>query len=325
MGKRISSIILASAAFAAGVTAVTAASYRMTEKLVKLALNRSQPESKSKKGKRHISGEKKSAAVTKAVKAAADTLETVGCERVEIQARDGINLVGHWYACENAKRTVVAMHGWRSSWKNDFGMISDFLFKNSCNVLFAEQRGQGESGGDYMGFGLLERFDCFEWIKWVNRTVGTELPIYLAGISMGATTVLMTAGLDLPKNVKGIISDCGFTSPDAIWRHIVNDNLHMVYRLHRSAANDICRRKIQIRARDYSTVDAMKITKTPILFIHGTDDKFVPITMTYENYKACVAPKHLLVVPGAEHALSYYVDRNQYEKAVKEFWEEYDN
>ena len=37
--------------------------------------------------------------------------------------------------------------------------------------------------------------------------------IFLCGISMGCATTLMAAGLDLPDNVKGIIADCGFTSP----------------------------------------------------------------------------------------------------------------
>ena len=68
----------------------------------------------------------------------------------------------------------------------------------------------------------------------------------------------------------------------------------------------------------------MRECKVPVLFIHGTDDRFVPIEMTYENYKACVSPKRLLVVPGAEHAMSYLIDKESYEKTVKEFWNDFD-
>lgn len=46
--------------------------------------------------------------------------------------------------------------------------------------------------------------------------------------------------------------------------------------------------------------------------------------MTYENYAACAAPKHLLIVPGASHGLSYLADRAAYEQSVVEFWERYD-
>ena len=68
----------------------------------------------------------------------------------------------------------------------------------------------------------------------------------------------------------------------------------------------------------------MRECQVPVLFIHGTDDHFVPIEMTYENYKACAAPRRLLIVPGAEHAMSYFVDKDGYEKAVKDFWKDFD-
>ena len=143
---------------------------------------------------------------------------------------------------------------------------------------------------------------------------------------MGAATILMASGLDLPDNVAGIVADCGFTSPHAIWKHVVRDNFHLSYDGIRSAAaNDLCRRKIQTAADSYSTTEALRNTDIPVLFIHGSDDHFVPVEMTYENYKACAAPKRLLVVPGAEHAMSYLTDRQAYEKALTEFWESFDS
>ena len=60
------------------------------------------------------------------------------------------------------------------------------------------------------------------------------------------------------------------------------------------------------------------------MFAQGTDDSFVPVEMTYENYEACVAPKTLFLVPGADHAMSYLVNREGYEAQVKDFWETYD-
>ena len=171
---------------------------------------------------------------------------------------------------------------------------------------------------------MLERYDCLEWIKWVNEKTGGELPIYLGGVSMGATTVLMAAGEDLPKNVKGIIADCGFTSPKEIWKHVAKNNLHIPFGAYGMAADDICHKKLNVKSDSYSSVDAMSKCKVPVLFIHGTDDNFVPISMTYENYKACASPKKLFIVPGAEHGMSYLKDKTGYENAMKSFWEEND-
>jgi fermentation-respiration switch protein FrsA (DUF1100 family) len=120
------------------------------------------------------------------------------------------------------------------------------------------------------------------------------------------------------------MADCGFTSAHAIWKHVVDGTTHFSYDFHKKLVEDLCRKRIQMGAEDYTTLDAMKENKVPVLFIHGTDDTFVPITMTYENYKACTAPKRLFVVPGATHAMSYIVDQKGYEETVKSFWQEFD-
>ena len=78
-------------------------------------------------------------------------------------------------------------------------------------------------------------------------------------------------------------------------------------------------------ADEYSTIDAMKNATVPILFIHGMDDHFVPVDMTFKNYAACKSQKRLFLVPGADHAMSYVTDRAGYERVVKNFFEDFDN
>lgn len=324
MRKTTRNVLICTSVAAASAAVCGAVSYSMTKNLMSMALDRKEPKNISK-GKELISGVKGFSEITSELQTFASELENAGCEEVEITSRDGIKLVGHWYECDNAERVIIAMHGWRSSWSSDFGAISSFWHKNKCSVLYAEQRGQNNSGGDYMSFGLLERYDCLEWIYWaIDRTFNC-LPIYLGGISMGATTVLMTAGLDLPDKVHGIVADCAFTSPKAIWKHVVESNLHLPYKLCSYVADDLCRKKLQIGSEEYSTLDAMKSCHVPIMFIHGTEDTFVPVEMTYENYKACVSPKRLFIVPGANHAMSYFMNKKEYETAVKAFWNDYDN
>ena len=147
--------------------------------------------------------------------------------------------------------------------------------------------------------------------------------IYI-GISMGATTVLMASGLDLPKSVHGVMADCGFTSPDAEWKHVMENNLHLPYRFHSRLADMMFSQKNSAHLTDYSTVDALRETELPVLFVHGTSDFLVPVEMTYENYQACRSPKRLLIVPGADHGVSYCVERERYEQAVKDFWRDFD-
>ena len=246
-------------------------------------------------------------------------------EDIEIDAHDGVKLVAHYYPSEKNKRTIIAMHGWRSAWYVDFSVILDYWNEMGCNVLLCEQRGHKNSGGDHVCFGLIERYDVQTWANWVSENKSDTVPIYLCGASMGATTVLMAAALPMPKNVKGIIADSGFTSPDDIWKHVAKKNLHIPYnKINSSIASKMCHGKISMKSDEYSTVDAMKETKIPVMFIHGAADKFVPIEMTYRNYAACEAPKRLCISPQADHVMTYLFDKELYERTVTEFWNTFD-
>jgi len=304
---------------AAGSALCMIGHHLLTKKMMKLAMDRVDPQEQNK-GKARVAGSPELMEIAKMVEEAAKQLETSGCETVEIAAHDGISLIGHWCPCEEPQRIVIAMHGWRSSWSQDFGLIANFWRSNHCSVLYAEQRGQGGSGGDHMSFGLLERYDCQAWANWANEITEQSMPIYLVGVSMGATSVLMASELELPDNVYGIAADSAFTSPHAIWKHVSENNLHIPYVLHKAGANQMCQRRINMEADSASTTEALKRCKVPVFLIHGTDDHFVPVEMTFENYKACAAEKRLLVVPGAEHCLSYLTEKENYERNAKKFW-----
>ena len=323
MKKNKKNFLLGTGIALGSIAAISSISYFITKKMVTVALDRQAPKS-SPASMKLLTGDANIEEKLNFLTENSKILEEKELEVVEITAQDGTVLVGHLYKNKKAKRTIIAMHGWRSSWARDFCLIHDFLFENDCNVLFVEQRGQGESGGDYMGFGLTERYDCLDWINFINSTEMKKLPVYLMGISMGATTVLMATGFQLPPNVKGVIADCGFTSPNDIWRHVAQ-NMKILYTgFMGEIASAICKRKINVAPDEYSTVTALSNSNIPVLFIHGTEDKFVPIDMTYENYKACVAPKSLFIVPGAEHGTSCFVAKEEYENQLKLFWSKWD-
>lgn len=323
--NKTSKYLLAGASVAAAGVAAMGAAYVSTRYLVKVALDREQPKiTNMDRAKQYLRGYKDYGPFLDAMDRGTQNLREKPHQLVEIESYDGQTLAGHWFENPNAERLVVAMHGWRSSWASDFGFVSDFLHNNGCSVLYAEQRGQGSSGGEYMGFGMIERYDCLEWIKWIDSQNPKNLPIYLAGVSMGAATVMMTADLELPENVRGIVADCGFTSIHDIWQHVARRNLHLPYRIYGGLADSLCREKICIGTKDCSTLQALENSRVPVLFVHGSDDHFVPVEMTYRNYQACKAPKRLLIVPGADHGMCYYKEQARYEQAIRDFWQEND-
>lgn len=255
---------------------------------------------------------------------AAEQLRKSEYSTVTIFSYDGIRLIGHLHLVENPRRTIIAVHGWRSSWDNDFGVAADFLYSNECNVLYIEQRAHGASEGNYIGFGLLERYDVLAWIEWMNEQEFSHLPVYLFGMSMGAATVLMAAGEHIPDNIHGVIADSGYTSPRDEWKYLAENGLHYNYRVMEKYLDNRAMERTGFLPDEYSSTEAMQECKIPVLFIHGTEDSFVPIEMTFENYKACAEPKCLLVVPGAGHCQSYLIAQKRYEKELLQFWQEFD-
>ena len=317
-------LLLGAGVAATAMATLTGVAYGLSSRLLHIALDRKTPRCVAK-GRARLSGEANDPLLPSKMDAAAQKLRGDGCVTVNITARDGTALVGHWYENPAPQRIVIAMHGWRSSWSQDFGLIAPFFHAAGCSVLYAEQRGQNASGGEHMTFGLLERLDCADWIQWAISHTVPNLPVYLAGVSMGATTVLMSAGLSLPSQVRGIIADCGFTSLHAIWRHVAERNLHLKYDLHRLWVDRLFRRRLQLNAGSVSTTEALSKSQVPVLFIHGSADAFVPVSMTYENYRACAGAKELLIVPGAGHGMSYLQEKARYEQALLDFWKKYDH
>lgn len=322
MNRRAKFMLIGSGVTAAMMALAETARYGVADYLVRVALDREIPPHPIA-AERRLTASCVDEQMLQQVRLARKNLAALPHETVEMQSRDGTILIGHWLPAVQPKRIVIAMHGWRSAWDNDFGMVADFFRKNRCSVLYAEQRGQGGSGGAHMGFGLMERHDCLDWIQWVNEKTAGALPVYLCGISMGASTVLMASGLSLPDNVHGILADCGYTSITDIWKHVAK-NMHLSYGICGGPAGRLAKKRLCMDMDADSCPQALTRCRVPVLFIHGTDDRFVPVEMTYENYKACAGPKRLLIVPGAEHGMSYLVDPKGYEAAVTSFWRDFD-
>lgn len=176
MKKAVKNTIIAGCAAAAASAAVQVFSHVASGMLMKLALNRPDP-NKESKGHRKASGSKAPSEVKLRSLALGEELAKKELEEVEIESFDGTKLVGHWYPCENEERVIVAMHGWRSRWYKDFGALSEYWHTHGCSIIFAEQRGQNKSGGDFMSFGILERRDCLEWAKWAENKTNAQKPV----------------------------------------------------------------------------------------------------------------------------------------------------
>ena len=240
---------------------------------------------------------------------------------VYVDSHDGLKLHAYWIPAENPKGTMILAHGYRSTLLMDFGIAFECYHALGFNLLVPNQRSHGESQGRYITFGVKESEDMLSWIQYHNSNFGAH-QIILNGLSMGASTMLYLADADLAKNVKGIVADCGFTSPAQIVSAVFKDVVKL------PAAPAICAADLFARVfagfslYEKDTRKSLAGAKVPVLLIHGTADNFVPCEMTKEGFASCTGQKKMLLVEGAQHGVSFLVDQESYTTALLTFLKE---
>ena len=245
-------------------------------------------------------------------------------EDVFLPSYDGLRLHGQLLQQPGAKGTILLFHGYRSSWIIDFSIVLPYYYSLGYNLLAVDERAHGQSEGAYITFGIHERRDAATWAQYAAMHFGPDHPLFLGGLSMGATTVLLASCFDFPANVRAIIADCGFTSPYEIAKSVLRrDAPKAPVSLLLPLCSLVTRLFAGFGLRDGSTIDAVRESRYPILFLHGTGDTFVPYEMTKRAFDACTAPKRLILVDGAEHGKSYVKEPDRVRQELKAFLDTY--
>ena len=236
-----------------------------------------------------------------------------------ITSEDGLRLHATYFPVKDSMKTVICFHGYTSEGLNDYSTLAIFYRNHGFNLLIVDERAHGKSEGTYIGFGTLDRKDALLWIQKVCEYQGERVRILLHGDSMGGATVLMTSGLELPSQVKAIVSDCAFTSAWEVFESVLKNMYHMPAFPVLHTANEMVKRNAGYDLRECNAKQEVAKAKIPILFLHGREDTFVPCEMAYQLYDACRTEKKLVIIEGAGHVESCYKDPVLFEGAIEEF------
>lgn len=241
-------------------------------------------------------------------------------EEIRITSHDGLQLEATYIPqAVPSNKVAILVHGYAGSRLDMLSYGRIYADKCGMNLLMPDNRGHGKSEGDYIGFGWHDRLDIIEWITYIMNRVGPDAEIILHGVSMGGATVLMVSGEELPPQVKGIVSDCAYTSA----KEQLAYQLKVMYKLPSFpllyTTDLLARKRAGYSFQDASAIKQVQKAKVPILFIHGDADTFVPTEMVHKLFEACESKKELYIVPTAEHAQSILVDRVGYTNKVCSF------
>ena len=245
-------------------------------------------------------------------------LDSLKSERIYVKSFDGLRLAGSYYNNNNSDTTILLFHGYRSDGRFDFACAVKFYIEMGLNVLVVDQRANGESEGMLITFGIKERKDVITWTEFVNEKYAPK-NIFLSGVSMGATTVMMAANLDLPPNVMGIIADCGFTSVPDIIKKVARQAFKIDAAIFLPILNFMCKIFGRFSIYETTTIKSLSESDIPIFFIHGKNDGFVPCEMTEQSHVAARAEKYVCIVEMADHGMSFLVDSDNIKKQISTF------
>ena len=243
-------------------------------------------------------------------------------ESIKIKSHDGLTLSGNYYEYAPDAPIELLFHGYQGSGERDLSAGVERCFAIGRSAIIIDQRSHGASEGCTTTFGVKERFDCLAWINYVSERFGKDKKIILTGVSMGAATVMMAAGEELPDNVVCVLADCGYSSARAIIKKVIAEMglpANLLYPFVRLGALVFGRFNLE----ETSPIEAVSRAKIPIIFIHGDTDDFVPHYMSAELYEACASEhKSFVTSPGAGHGLAYPINKELYINALRDFEKE---
>lgn len=227
-----------------------------------------------------------------------------------------------WYvkAPSKTNATALLVHGYTDCGIRMMPLGRMYNHNLKMNILLPDLQNAGQSDGDHFQMGWFDRNDVKQWATVCNKLFGDSVKIVVHGISMGAATTMMMSGDEnVSPNVKAYIEDCGYTNVEEQFEKELKERFNLPSWPLIPLASQLCKWRYGWSFAEASAIKQVRKCNKPMLFIHGTADKFVPTNMVFPLYKAKQGMKSLWLVPHAEHARSYFKNPRAYETHVVQF------
>jgi uncharacterized protein len=248
-------------------------------------------------------------------------------EEVSINSKYGYRLYGTYIKNDKPSRnTIIILHGIGCSrWTSM--KYADIYLDKGFNVLVYDSRGYGESGGGITTFGFYEKHDLDSWVDFISAKYADGI-IGVHGESMGGATALLHSKINEEnKRVSFYVVDSTYSDLKELGRKFLKESISKTYLstfvyYYTGFYVDLVtfvRGKFLITR--ISPIKAIENVSTPIMFIHGKKDEFVPSSMSQQLYEAKKGIKSIYISP-SDHVHSIDVNGYEYAKRVYSFIDE---
>ncbi len=220
---------------------------------------------------------------------------------------------------QSAQGTAVIVHGYGDNHLVFLYLARMYRDELNYNILLPDLQYHGYSEGDAIQMGWFDRYDVEKWAEFAHETFKDDFMV-VHGVSMGAATVMMMSGDELPPYIRAFVEDCGYAS---VWDQLavnLKDSFHLPPFPLLNSASTVTKHRYGWSFKEASSVKQLAKCERPMLFIHGDADDFVPFSHLQKNYDAKVKGyKEMWVAKGAVHANSYAKYPKEYTQHVRDF------
>ena len=241
-------------------------------------------------------------------------------EEISVSSCYGYQLHCLFFPCDRSLKTIIFSHGIGMNHSSSIPYMAIFR-RLGYNLLIYDNRFHGSSGGRNCSFGYFEKYDLKSIVDWVLQRIGPNSMVGTHGISLGGAITIQHAEID--PRISFAIADCSYSDLKRLFELRLKADYHLpgfpLFILARWFGKTLT----GFDFYQVSPIQDLKKTSTPIFFIHGDKDGYIPPSMSIDMMHAkTTGLTRLYLAPGAKHAQSYLSNPVEYENQIKAFLEQ---
>ncbi len=240
-------------------------------------------------------------------------------EAITFRTADELTLHG-WYLPHDAPRAaLIIAHGYAMN-RGELLELARGMRARGYAILLFDFRAHGASEGTRSTIGFREAGDVAAAARFLHAQPALEdCAIGAIGLSMGAVATI-GAAVEEPL-ITAVVSDSGYATLSAI----AAGGLRLLFHLPPFPFAPLVIRfsEALTRARIGAASPVAivgQLAPRPILFIHGSADRLIPLANAHALYAAAGEPKELWIIPGVAHASAYHQVQDEYLRRLDRFF-----
>lgn len=238
-------------------------------------------------------------------------------ERITLQSPNGYSLSGLFLKPLKTNDTIIISHGVTENKTNSIKYAQ--MFNNlGFNTVVYDHRRHGETGGKTTSYGYYERHDLQQFVHYVREHIGPDATLGIHGESMGAATTLLYAGT-IADEADFYIADSAFSDFRQLLYRVVKSAISIELKLAVYVTDLLLRLRDGYMSKNIRPILAVENIEKPVLFIHNTNDTFIPCEMTKQMYEVKKGPKMLHLFDKGDHTQAFNETPDEYERIVRIF------